>query len=92
MSVLLSFLLMVWALNAEIAVLGVAVLLLGVAFLWWGDKHLYPCHRNGYIGMPAMSTPESNKSDLWRGWRWVTLAPPLPGVIINVMTPHHTPA
>ena len=39
-----------------------------------------------------MSTPESNKPDSWRGWRWVILAAPLPGVIINVMNPHHTPA
>ena len=92
MSVMLGFLLMVWALNAEIAVLGAAALLLGGAFLWWGDKRLYPRHRNGYIGTPAMSTPESNKSDSWRGWRWVILAAPLPGVIINVMNPHHTPA
>jgi hypothetical protein len=38
MSVVLGFLLMVWAFNAEIVVLGVAALLVGVAFLWWGDK------------------------------------------------------
>jgi hypothetical protein len=94
MSVMLGgFLLMVWALNAEIAMmLGVAALLVGAAFLWWGDKRLYPRHRNGSLGTPAIATPESNKPDSWRGWRWVALAAPLPGVIINVMNPHHTPA
>lgn len=92
MSVLLGCLLMVWALNAEVAGLGVAALLVGVAFLWWGDKRLDPRHRNGSRGTPAMATPESNTSDAWRGWRWVTLAAPLPGVIVTVRKPPHPPA
>jgi hypothetical protein len=91
LSVLLGCVLMVW-LNAEIAVLGVVPLLLGVAFLWWGDQRLSPRHRNGSRGTPALSTPEAKQVDAWQGWRWVALAAPLPGAIINVMNPHHPPA
>jgi uncharacterized membrane protein HdeD (DUF308 family) len=92
MSMMLGFLLLVWAaFNAEIVVLGVVALLMGVAFLWWGDKGLYPRHRNSHIGTPAMSTPESNKPDRWRRWIWVTPAILIISGIVNLMNPRLDP-
>jgi hypothetical protein len=91
MSVVLGFLLMVWAFNAEIVVLGVAALLVGVAFLWWGDKVLYTRHRDGKIepshgGIQGISTP-----DRWRRWLWVTPAILSISGIANLMNPHLDP-
>jgi hypothetical protein len=38
-----------------------------------------------------MSTPESNTPARWWRWRWIGPAVLLPGALVNVMNPHHSP-
>ena len=88
-----GFLLLVGAaFNAEIVGFGVAALLVGVTFLWWGNKGVSTRPRDGEMAPSPGGRPGMSARD--RSWQWLWATPAVLSIcslIVNVRNPHLTP-